>query len=250
MTSLDKPACSVCATSLSVHQQLRGGICDQPACRQEKIRRDLLKRREQRAILRDKALARRDALMPEADCMPVTLLPVNLAALAVLPQQRRQAFLANLSAAVEQAASAASADDDERDQAPSQGGPAALGQGCALCRGHCCFTGGDHGYVDAQVVRRYRSANPQAGAQEIIDAFVACLPARSYAGSCIYHGESGCGLPRAVRSDYCIAYLCEGLKALRDDLKKDPSRATFAAATREQEIIRTAVLNQSDNSTA
>jgi hypothetical protein len=82
---------------------------------------------------------------------------------------------------------------------------------CALCRGFCCKGGGEHGYLDERVMARVRQARPELEARAVIRLYVERVPAVSYAGSCMFHGEKGCTLDRSLRSDVCNSYYCGGL---------------------------------------
>jgi hypothetical protein len=95
---------------------------------------------------------------------------------------------------------------------------------CAMCRGHCCRKGGDHGFISPSTLQRVLAANPAVSGDALIDTYVSHVPARSYAGSCIYHGASGCALPRALRSEVCTSYLCTGLKTLSESASQHPER--------------------------
>ena len=48
-------------------------------------------------------------------------------------------------------------------------------------------------------------------ARAVIGLYTDRVPASGYAGSCIFHGESGCTLERSLRSDVCNSYFCTGL---------------------------------------
>ena len=96
---------------------------------------------------------------------------------------------------------------------------------CAMCRGHCCRKGGDHGFISPSTLQRVLLANPAVSGDALIDTYVSHVPARSYAGSCIYHSASGCALPRALRSEVCTSYLCTGLKTVSDSASQHPERA-------------------------
>lgn len=88
------------------------------------------------------------------------------------------------------------------------------GQLCGQCGGGCCTGGANRAYLDAQVVRSYMNAHPDAGAGEVADAYLAHVPARVQTGSCINHAAGGCGLPRDMRSETCNRYACASLARL------------------------------------
>ena len=96
---------------------------------------------------------------------------------------------------------------------------------CRACRGHCCRKGGDHGYISPSTLQRVLAADPALGGDALIATYVSHVPARSYAGSCIYHSASGCALPRTLRSEVCTSYLCAGLKTLSEGASQHPERA-------------------------
>jgi hypothetical protein len=82
---------------------------------------------------------------------------------------------------------------------------------CKLCKGWCCKGGGEHGYLDERVMARVRHARPELDARSVIRLYTERVPAIGYAGSCIFHAESGCTLDRSLRSDVCNSYFCTGL---------------------------------------
>jgi hypothetical protein len=87
-----------------------------------------------------------------------------------------------------------------------------LQAGCALCQGHCCKGGGTHAYIDDRTMARVRRDRPEADAWAILRLYTAAVPRLAYAGSCVFHGEMGCSLPRPLRADLCNRYYCDGLQ--------------------------------------
>ncbi len=87
-----------------------------------------------------------------------------------------------------------------------------LGAGCATCQGHCCKGGGDHAYIDERTMARVRRDNPELNAGSVIGLYLARLAPRSYKGSCLFHGATGCTLGRALRAELCNTYYCNGLQ--------------------------------------
>jgi hypothetical protein len=84
---------------------------------------------------------------------------------------------------------------------------------CAMCNGWCCKGGGDHAYLDEQTLARVRAEQPELDARAVLMLYIRRLPQAGYQGSCVFHGEQGCTLPRSLRSDVCNAYFCAGLDA-------------------------------------
>jgi hypothetical protein len=120
--------------------------------------------------------------------------------------------------------------------APPQ--PLNLERVCATCRGHCCRKGGEHGYVSPSTLQRVLAADPTVSGDALIDTYLSHVPTRSYAGSCIYHAASGCALPRALRSETCTRYMCDGLKAVSTAASESPERAVIGLFERVDGSLR------------
>ena len=56
------------------------------------------------------------------------------------------------------------------------------------------------------------AAHPALNDEAVVAAYAAWLPERTLHPGCVYQGEQGCTLPRAMRSAICNAYLCGGLR--------------------------------------
>jgi hypothetical protein len=116
-------------------------------------------------------------------------------------------------------------------QTPEPEGFAAtvVGAGCATCQGHCCKGGGEHAYIDERTMARVRRDNPERDARAVIRSYLERLAPLSYRDSCLFHGQNGCTLGRALRAELCNAYYCNGL---RDFLKlpAQPASARIVAS--------------------
>jgi hypothetical protein len=99
---------------------------------------------------------------------------------------------------------------------------------CGLCKGWCCKGGGEHGYLDERVMARVRQARPELDASAVIRLYTERVPVSGYAGSCIFHAESGCTLDRSLRSDVCNSYFCTGLGNLVK-IGQAPTKAIIVA---------------------
>jgi hypothetical protein len=82
---------------------------------------------------------------------------------------------------------------------------------CTLCKGWCCKGGGEHAYLDERTMARVRGAMPELDARAVLRMYLERVPQVGYEGSCLFHGEQGCTLPRSLRSDVCNSYFCGGL---------------------------------------
>jgi hypothetical protein len=91
---------------------------------------------------------------------------------------------------------------------------------CRICKGWCCKNGNDDGFLDEATLARVW---PDKTADAIIHMYVERVPDIGYEGSCIFHGEKGCTLPRDFRSNVCNDYFCGGLHAfIQSDEKAEP----------------------------
>jgi hypothetical protein len=109
---------------------------------------------------------------------------------------------------------------------------------CAACRGHCCQKGGNDAYLDFESVGLAWGRFPHLGKQELVSAYLAAVPDRSFADSCIFHAEHGCNLPETLRSPVCAAYLCAPLLALKTSLSAKPPAAPGTARARRPMVNR------------
>lgn len=107
---------------------------------------------------------------------------------------------------------------------------------CRLCKGHCCRQGETHAFLTIGTMRRVFSQHPELSPTEVVGNYVAHLPSRSVAGSCVFHGEFGCTLPRDWRADMCNRFLCRDLLRIRQARTEEPDKSFFIAATEEQTI--------------
>jgi hypothetical protein len=60
--------------------------------------------------------------------------------------------------------------------------------------------------------------HPGLDAEEIVDHYLSRLPQQSLRGSCVFHAENGCNLPREMRSDVCNQHLCNSLVQVRNQM--------------------------------
>ncbi len=161
------------------------------------------------------------------------------ARLVPLPAARRRAQLAHLARLSERLDDEAPAPGpgaaDEHSARPGAlvdtAATDAAGRLCGWCQGRCCRHGAhSHAYVDAALLARWRAAHPGSTAQQASAAYAHHLPRRHVQGSCVYHGEHGCALPAALRSDTCNHFACTGLQQLQRQADTGTRRWLFAQA--------------------
>lgn len=106
--------------------------------------------------------------------------------------------------------------------------------GCGHCRGSCCMAGGTHAFIDERTMARVRSEQPDLTVRGIIRSYVEAIAPVAFEGSCVFHGSSGCTLPRPFRAELCNAYYCDGLAGF---LKAAGSVSAVVVTTHEGETV-------------
>jgi hypothetical protein len=148
-------------------------------------------------------------------------LPANENAIVALSAERRASFAASAAFALDRAL-----EEPDRPFPVTPDTPAAFAgmirAGCAACRGACCTKGGDTAYLYADHFRRLLPQWTGRTRDEILTDYVSRLPERVYEESCVYHTESGCALPRELRSNLCNTFLCGGLEDMIAAASQEP----------------------------
>jgi hypothetical protein len=93
---------------------------------------------------------------------------------------------------------------------------------CAVCRGVCCTTGGNNAYIKKETILRYMRRYPDQKPKQVLAAYMDHLGKKTFIDSCVFHTETGCSLPRNLRSDTCNEFLCDSLIELDRLLNKSP----------------------------
>jgi hypothetical protein len=96
------------------------------------------------------------------------------------------------------------------------------GAACALCKGWCCRSGKDDGFLDEATLARV-PRDPMSTAA-IVEMYVERVPDIGYQDSCIFHGAESCTLDRSIRSDVCNSYFCGGFNRLSLQAKSPVQR--------------------------
>ena len=254
------PVCQVCGQPLAPWRRANP-ICGLPTChvaylhaqvrlrqeqererQQEQQRTALAQQRaalvEQARLLLEQEVAGRGEPVPKG--IPLTLIPACTTPVTNLPESRRHAFREWLHLLLDEMLRQGNAPGGEVTPTPfgpkrelSPAALAVMGQACALCQGECCKTGADDAYLSRHVFRRYLDAHPELRPEDVVTAYLERVPDRSYQGSCVYHGPQGCTLPRAMRSDTCNNYFCDGLQKFSIKTATQPAiRGYFVALER------------------
>jgi hypothetical protein len=109
--------------------------------------------------------------------------------------------------------------------------------GCRLCRGSCCQHGGNTAYLDRNAFARAWAAAPARSRDQLIEDYLARLPEQSVAGSCVYHSEFGCVLPRVMRSHICNQFLCAALMDAQLKMTAEGCETFFVASADGDHLV-------------
>jgi len=155
--------------------------------------------------------------------------------LTAVEPARRQALATHLEKVVADVAFAAL---DRPDDTKATQSPLDFRSACSACRGHCCQKGGNDAYLDFESVGLAWGRFPHLSKEQLVAAYLAAVPARSFADSCIFHAEHGCALPETMRSPVCGAYLCGPLVRLETSLAGKPAPVSDKAPAHRPMVNR------------
>ena len=249
--------CTICAKPITVHERVRGGLCSAPACRMAADRRHLAEERAEAERQRQALAARHaDALLDEhpslrARVALVVLVGTDAPLVEVRPERRERlrTHLRNTLGALredaslhEDAAPPPHATTPAHAQALESPPPSALAQACALCRGYCCVEGGDEAFIDTATLARARALYPALSDDALCALYMDALPALGIAGSCVFHGQGGCSLPRSLRARICNEYYCEPIRQWAEPAA-EPLRPAAVVAVRDMRVRRAALID-------
>lgn len=211
--------CSSCGCALNVHQEVRGSTCDRHECRALAAKHHIAKQRanEKEAetaittAVFNEMLAQRPQL--QAGSASLMVLFGLDSPMEEIGEARKENFRAHIRQLVSTSVAskdtlpeAAGTDSElpDKSAAPTD----TIASACATCRGYCCRNGGDSAYINAATIARVLAHQPELQHEDLVGAYVDALPSQSVSGSCIFHGNSGCTLPRDLRSQTCNDYFC------------------------------------------
>lgn len=243
-------ACAICGTpvAMSVDRDLstaRPVLCDRAGCRLRAARRQWQALRYEAEARRSAALSRcadgrADGVDPVP--VPVALVPRHRAPIRPAVARRQRTFEATLRGLVAFVRTHGPEHDDPTlDHPAALDGPSAalVAATCAACRGACCANGGEHAFLRSRTIREVLAAHPTWNDDDVIEAYLAHLPARAMQGGCVYQGAHGCTLPREMRSAICNAYLCAGLKTALAEAAAVPPLGVFVAHREGERVTAT-----------
>jgi len=249
--------CRICHRPLTRHQAYADRICGDWRCRERLLRDELEARRsEAGAALGERA----------ANAFPIVVVPYNRRALVPVSDAEREELRAFLEEQLAElctsapSASPAGPDSATPDPAPAAAAapagdlyPAAgapghsetvaslLGKVCGACEGYCCHHGATrHAFLDRRALETYVVRHPEVPAGQVVSRFIEWVPPQHGDGSCLYHTERGCNLPRDMRAAICNEYECKGLRETRDLFAKTGAARVFVVSRVDRRIQRSA----------
>lgn len=252
--------CVTCTRPLG-DAQVASGLCGRAACHDAwattgalgEARAALRETMERATAHRAESAAAQGVAPDEVESYRLAVIPRNPHDSTPLPAERRTLFEAHLRRTITQARDLLAADaardatdpsgasvvpdSTEPDAPPETDGVSAerraaqnslLGRGCATCRGSCCTNGGNHAFVHADRIRQYLHRHPTRDDDTIVADYLSHVGELTVDGSCLFHQETGCSLPREMRGTVCNSYHCTGLQGLINRFHDgDPVRAYF-----------------------
>ena len=162
---------------------------------------------------------------------PCTVVPTNSKRITRLPEQRKNLFRETLLPLINKAMPelAQKNDPTEENQTEENTQQKTVenellfeAKACSICRGGCCSIGEEHAFIKKETILRYMSTHPDQNPAQVLEAYMAYLPDESFEDSCVNHTETGCALPRDMRSSVCNGYVCESLIKLKDLFANTP----------------------------
>lgn len=128
-----------------------------------------------------------------------------------------------------------------RQREPPQPVPAV----CASCQGACCYNGGEHvAFIDDETIGRFAAEHTDLTADGITSAYLRHVPDLHFEGSCVFHTDRGCNLPRELRASLCNRFECRGLKRAREQSHGSPT-PLFIVARDGNAIVRGEFVDES-----
>ena len=85
---------------------------------------------------------------------------------------------------------------------------------------------GNEAYLNPKTLARVWSERAHLTADDLVAAYLDAVPDLAFEGSCIFHAEYGCNLPRAMRSNVCHDYQCTPLRNALSALPEASEGAT------------------------
>ena len=235
--------CQICGKTLSLHEGFAGQTCSHWQCRWTHLDNQLKEYRQ---------VAAQTLGVDAFETYKPVVVPFRVGIAAPLPSNQKRAFRERIARLVDKAGQQKGDDRSVGRDLPYPGSTprtvpddGVLFKVCTVCEGVCCYHGKDGAFLDVEAIGRFLSAHPGMSRETAVAVYLGPVPHRGYEGSCVYHTDSGCALPRALRAPLCVGYECHGLKDLREHVCTTGQSRGFVAVRHDARIIRSAFIDVS-----
>lgn len=122
---------------------------------------------------------------------------------------------------------------------------------CTTCGGQCCRQGKDTAFLSPDFLAWRMLQDPEALATPnvIIEQYLKRLPNQSYSASCLYHTDTGCAMPREIRSSTCNDFLCTGVCDQKNEIEAAPQSPSVAVSSARGAFVRASGMDTVDEAT-
>jgi hypothetical protein len=155
----------------------------------------------------------------------VSLTAYHKTPIVPLPEHRRQNYLNHIRQLLKSLQAEVSTIIENEEKIPDTGetmNTKIFEKICATCAGRCCTQAMDIAYLSISTFRRYMRDNPLLDFEQVYKLYENKIPAQAYEGSCINHTQTGCQLPREMRSNTCNDFHCNALQTLQEHTQIQP----------------------------
>ena len=97
------------------------------------------------------------------------------------------------------------------------------------------MAGRNHAFLTVSTLRRLVAAEPTLTEAQMFQMYRGRIPESNMSGSCVFHGQHGCTLPREQRADLCNLFLCRDLQDVRKAIEEGQGKF-FIAAHSDQKV--------------
>jgi hypothetical protein len=114
--------------------------------------------------------------------------------------------------------------------------------GCTACRGYCCRGGGDRAFLTVDFFAWQMLCDPTLTKESLRSLYANRLPEFSVEDSCVFHGETGCLLPRSERSNLCNEFHCIELADSMNEVGEQSYRQWVAISHDGDNYLRVSMM--------
>jgi len=248
MLAYPRKLCSICRQPLTVHRVVHG-YCEAPTCRVAVGQRRVAERQaDERAALQSAADAYRQVVLdtrPDLQMRGVDVVPVPGFGATMQPvsQSRRDTLRVHIDELLSEESLVVESAIEQADELTPRA-QQVTAAGCSTCRGFCCRRGGDSAYIKADTIARIRQTHSSLTSDALAAVYLNAVPDVGAVGSCIFHGEQGCTLPRDFRADICNQYFCGPLTTWLERAGQNTEAAVALIVVEGTVVVRSNLIDR------